>query len=202
MSKYDEQIIVVPRKIIFEDETNTFNGFLPKNDTQGESIFNSLTHYEVKRRGDMEEDPSYKQLISYCLLENENNELLVYKRLSGGGEERLHGQSSIGVGGHMNDVVGAQSINEVLRVNAQRELEEEVGLSEQHSQNMDYIGFINDDTNEVGKVHIGVVFKIKVNSQDIEVKETDTLKIEWVEQGKIEDYDNFETWSALILKDL
>ncbi|MCJ1667986.1 NUDIX domain-containing protein [Staphylococcus sp. NRL 19/737] len=202
MSKYDEQIIVVPRKIIFEDETNTFNGFLPKNDTQGESIFNSLTHYEVKRRGDMEEDPSYKQLISYCLLENENNELLVYKRLSGGGEERLHGQSSIGVGGHMNDVVGAQSINEVLRVNAQRELEEEVGLSEQHSQNIDYIGFINDDTNEVGKVHIGVVFKIKVNSQDIEVKETDTLKIEWVEQGKIEDYDNFETWSALILKDL
>ncbi|WP_154837470.1 NUDIX domain-containing protein [Staphylococcus sp. Marseille-Q1834] len=202
MSKYDEQIIVVPRKTIFEDEKNAFNGFLSKNDPQGDSIFNALPHYEVKRRGDMEEDPSYKQLISYCLLENENNELLVYKRLSGGGEERLHGQSSIGVGGHMNDVVGAQSINEILRVNAQRELEEEVGLSEQNSQNMDYIGFINDDTNEVGKVHIGVVFKIKVNSQDIEVKETDTLKIEWVEQEKIEDYDNFETWSALILKDL
>ena len=37
----------------------------------------------------MEEDPSYKQLISYCLLENENDEILVYQRLSGGGEERL-----------------------------------------------------------------------------------------------------------------
>ena len=44
-------------------------------------------------------------------------------------EKRLHGQSSIGVGGHMNDVMGADSINEVLRVNAQRELEEEVGLA-------------------------------------------------------------------------
>lgn len=76
----------------------------------------------------MEEDPSYKQLISYCLLENEHGEILVYERLSGGGEARLHGQSSIGVGGHMNDVPGAESINEVLRVNAQRELEEEVGL--------------------------------------------------------------------------
>ena len=43
----------------------------------------------------MEEDPSYKQLISYCLLENENDEILVYQRLSGGGEERLHGQSSV-----------------------------------------------------------------------------------------------------------
>ncbi len=47
----------------------------------------------------MEEDPSYKQLISYCLLENEHGEILVYERLSGGGEARLHGQSSIGVGG-------------------------------------------------------------------------------------------------------
>ena len=57
-------------------------------------------------------------------LENEKNEILVYK-ISGGGESRLHGQSSIGVGGHMNDVIGANSVNEVLRVNAQRELEEE-----------------------------------------------------------------------------
>jgi len=150
----------------------------------------------------MEEDPSYKQLISYCLLENENGEILVYERLSGGGEQRLHGQSSIGVGGHMNDVVGADNVNEVLRVNAQRELEEEVGLSSDKSQNMQYIGFINDDNNEVGRVHIGVVFKITVNSNDVEAKETDTLRIKWMEQGKIDNYDDFETWSTLILQDL
>ena len=48
---------------------------------------------------------------------------------------------------------------------------------------MEYIGFINDDTNDVGKVHIGVVFKIKVNSNDIEVRETDTLKIQWLEKS-------------------
>ncbi|MCE5089898.1 NUDIX domain-containing protein [Staphylococcus devriesei] len=202
MSKYDEQIIVVPRNVLFEDEANAFNGFLPKNDAQGEAIFKTFSDYEVKRRGDMEEDDSFKQLISYCLLENEKGELLVYKRLTGGGESRLHGQSSIGVGGHMNDVVGAGSINEILRVNAQRELEEEVGLSEADSQNMNYIGFINDDTNEVGKVHIGVVFKVKVNSNDIEVRETDTLKIQWLEQEQIDNYDDFETWSALILKEL
>ena len=202
MSKYDEQIIVVPRDILFEQESNAFNGFLTKNDPQGEAIFNTFSNYEVKRRGDMEEDPSYKQLISYCLLENENDEILVYQRLSGGGEERLHGQSSVGVGGHMNNVVGADSINEVLRVNAQRELNEEVGLSEDRSQNIEYIGFINDDTNAVGKVHIGVVFKIKVKSSDVEVRETDTLKINWVSQDEINDLNHFESWSALILKDL
>ncbi|MBK3935304.1 NUDIX domain-containing protein [Staphylococcus aureus] len=202
MSKFDEQIIVVPREIIFNNEKNTFNGFLNKNKPEGQNIFDALSQYEVKRRGDMEEDPSYKQLISYCLLENEHGEILVYERLSGGGEARLYGQSSIGVGGHMNDVPGAESINEVLRVNAQRELEEEVGLSEQDSQNMEYIGFINDDNNEVGRVHIGVVFKITVSTNDVEAKETDTLRIKWVEKGNIESYDDFETWSALILQDL
>ncbi|MDS3888862.1 NUDIX domain-containing protein [Staphylococcus hominis] len=202
MSKFDEQIIVVSRELLFDNEKNAFNGFLSKNDVQGEEIFNTFKNYEVKRREDMEEDPSYKQLISYCLLENENDEILVYQRLSGGGEERLHGQSSVGVGGHMNNVVGADSINEVLRVNAQRELNEEVGLSEDRSQNMEYIGFINDDTNAVGKVHIGVVFKIKVKSSDVEVRETDTLKINWVSQDEINDLNHFESWSALILKDL
>ncbi|MDS3878734.1 NUDIX domain-containing protein [Staphylococcus hominis] len=202
MSKFDEQIIVVSRELLFNNEKNAFNGFLSKNDGQGEEIFNTFKNYEVKRRGDMEEDPSYKQLISYCLLENENDEILVYQRLSGGGEERLHGQSSVGVGGHMNNIVGADSINEVLRVNAQRELNEEVGLSEDRSQNIEYIGFINDDTNAVGKVHIGVVFKIKVKSSDVEVRETDTLKINWVSQDEINDLNHFESWSALILKDL
>ena len=202
MSKFDEQIIVVPRKVLFDDEKNAFNGFLHKNNIKGKDIFNALNEYEVKRRGDMEEDSTFKQLISYCLLENEKGEILVYERLSGGGEKRLHGQSSIGVGGHMNDVMGADSINEVLRVNAQRELEEEVGLAKEDSQNMEYLGFINDDNNEVGKVHMGIVFKITVSTTDVEAKETDTLRIKWVEKGSIESYDDFETWSALILQDL
>ncbi|MDT3959307.1 NUDIX domain-containing protein [Staphylococcus kloosii] len=202
MSKFDERIIVVPRHILFDEENNQFNGFLANDSTKGQEIFDTLSQYEVKRRGDMEEDPDYKQLISYCLLENENDQLLVYERLSGGGEDRLHGQSSIGVGGHMNDIVGADTINEVLRTNAQRELEEEVGLASEKSQNLQYIGFINDDMNEVGEVHLGVVFKIKVNSNDVEVQETDTLKIKWVEQGSIDNYDDFETWSSLILEAL
>ncbi|MBF2140806.1 NUDIX domain-containing protein [Staphylococcus epidermidis] len=202
MSKFDEQIIVVNRDILFNKDKNAFNGFLHKNNVKGKEIFSALSKYEVKRRGDMEDDPSFKQLISYCLLENEKGEILVYERLSGGGEERLHGQSSIGVGGHMNDVTGADSINEVLRVNAQRELEEEVGLSNNKSQNMEYLGFINDDDNDVGKVHMGVVFKITVQSNDVEAKETDTLKIKWIEQGDIHSYEDFETWSALILQDI
>lgn len=202
MSKFDEMITVVPRSILFDNEANQFNGFLDKKTVKGQAIFEALSQYEVKRRGDMEEDPTFKQLVSYCLLQNEDGELLVYERLKGGGEARLHGQGSIGVGGHMNEVSDAKTIDEVLRVNAQRELQEEVGLDPAKSERLEYIGFINDDTNEVGRVHVGVVFKINVNSSDVEVQETDTLKIKWQDQSTIDNTDEFETWSSLILRAL
>ncbi|MCQ9353555.1 NUDIX domain-containing protein, partial [Corynebacterium sp. 209RC1] len=202
MSKFDEQIAVVQRDSLFNQEKNAFNGFISKSDAKSIEIFNTLDQYEVKRRGDMEEDPSYKQLISYCILENENGDLLVYERLSGGGEARLHGQGSIGVGGHMNDVPDAQTINDLIIVNASRELEEEVGLHVTSASQLEHVGFINDDSNEVGKVHIGIVFKVKVKANDIEVKETDTLKIEWESLEDINDLNQFESWSALILQDL
>ncbi|SUK13508.1 MutT/nudix family protein [Staphylococcus agnetis] len=202
MSKFDEQIAVVQRHSLFNQEKNAFNGFVSKSDAKSIEIFNTLDQYEVKRRGDMEEDPSYKQLISYCILENENGDLLVYERLSGGGEARLHGQGSIGVGGHMNDVPDAQTINDLIIVNASRELEEEVGLHVTSASQLEHVGFINDDANEVGKVHIGIVFKVKVKANDIEVKETDTLKIEWKSLEDINDLNQFESWSALILQEL
>ncbi|MBI5974206.1 NUDIX domain-containing protein [Staphylococcus canis] len=199
MSKFDEQIIVVPREKLFNHEELAFNGFISHKDKRGEAIYNHLKAFEVKRRGDMEEDPSFKQLITYTLIENEKGELLVYERLTGGGEARLHGQQSIGVGGHMNDVEGAESIEVIVRENAGRELNEEIGI---HPQQLDHIGFINDDNNEVGRVHMGVVYKVKVNQEEVDVKETDTLKIKWQSIDEINQFDTFESWSALILKNL
>ncbi|HCN61490.1 MULTISPECIES: NUDIX domain-containing protein [Mammaliicoccus] len=199
MSKFDEMITVVPRKTIFNNETYQFDGFKSIQDEETKYIYETINQYETKRRGDMEEDPSYKQLISYCILENENNEVLVYERLTGGGEGRLHGLSSIGVGGHMNDVPNATNVEEVIRENAARELEEEVGLSKKDVENMELIGFINDDQNEVGKVHIGVVFKLKVQKESVEAIETDTLKINWVNQSELSNNENYETWSSLII---
>lgn len=199
MSKFDEMITVVPRKLIFKNEAYQFDGFKSIQDEETKYIYETISQFETKRRGDMEEDPSYKQLISYCILENEDDEVLVYERLTGGGESRLHGLSSIGVGGHMNDVPEAVTVEEVIRENAARELEEEVGLNKQDVANMELIGFINDDQDEVGKVHIGVVFKLKVNKSSVEAVETDTLKIEWADQSELLNHKNYETWSSLII---
>ena len=201
MNKFDEQIIVVNRETIFNHEKNHFNGFISIEDKKALEIYETLSKYEVKRRGDMEEDPSYKQLISYCILENENDEILVYERLTGGGEARLHGLSSIGIGGHMNQLDDTQ-IEGVLLDNAARELEEEVGVKDVNPLNLNLIGFINDDDNEVGRVHIGLVFKLKVKASEVYVNETDTLKIEWKPENTLMQGAEYESWSRIIIESI
>ena len=199
MSKWDEQILVVNRKELFNNEENHFYGFIKKEDEKTGKIIDTFESYEVKRRGDMEEDPSYKQLIGYVLLKDVNTgEVLVYKRLVGGGEARLHGKASVGIGGHMNEVEG-KSIFEMLKINASRELNEEVGVSEEEAlENLQFIGLINDDKTEVGQVHIGVVYECKVDKQLVEVKEDDTLVIKWMSGIEAKKEENYETWSEFL----
>ena len=200
MSKFDEQILVVKRDTLFDGETNAFNGFISKDDNRYKEIVKTFGEFEVNRRGDMEEDPSFKQLISYCIITN-NDETLVYKRLEGGGETRLHGLLSIGVGGHMNDVEDEADIDGKLRVNAARELEEEVGLSSDDVKNIEVHGLINDDGNDVGKVHIGLVLKIDVEKDKVINNEEDTIALEWVKNDVLETMSPYESWSELIIRD-
>ena len=199
MSKWDEQILVVNRKELFNNEENHFYGFIEKNDEKTKKIIDTFESYEVKRRGDMEEDPNYKQLIGYVLLKDEvTGEVLVYKRLVGGGEARLHGKVSVGIGGHMNEVEG-KTIFEMLKINAARELNEEVGVSEEEAlNNLHFIGLINDDKTEVGQVHVGVVYECKVDKQRVEVKEDDTLVIKWMTGEEAKAEVNYETWSEFL----
>ena len=199
MSKWDEQILVVNRKELFNNEENHFYGFIEKNDEKTKEIIDTFELYEVKRRGDMEEDPNYKQLIGYVLLKDEvTGEVLVYKRLVGGGEARLHGKASVGIGGHMNEVKG-KTIFEMLKINAARELNEEVGVSEEEAlNNLHFIGLINDDKTEVGQVHIGVVYECKVDKNLVEVKEDDTLVIKWMSGDEAKVEENYETWSEFL----
>ena len=199
MSKWDEQILVVNRKELFNNEENHFYGFIEKTDEKTKRIIDTFESYEVKRRGDMEEDQNYKQLIGYVLLKDiTTGEVLVYKRLVGGGEARLHGKASVGIGGHMNEVEG-KTIFEMLKINAARELNEEVGVSEEDAlNNLHFIGLINDDKTEVGQVHIGVVYECKVDKQLVEVKEDDTLVIKWMTGEEAKAEENYETWSEFL----
>lgn len=187
MDKNDELVLVVPTRDLF---ARPFTGTIPIHHAHSK-LSKALSHLEIKRRGDVEEDPSYKQLISYVVVKNDKGEVLLYTRLSGGGEARLHGKSSVGIGGHMNPVDGISGY-QLLLENTKRELREEIGVE---PIEIGLYGIVNDDSNDVGKVHIGLVYIANIGSQPINITETDTLSVKWVTDVK---FYELETWSQLL----
>jgi len=153
----------------------------------------------VERRW-AERDSSLKQVIPYTLLTH-GDEVFLLRRTARGGEARLHGKLSIGVGGHINpvDLDGAQ---DVLDAGCRRELEEEVALSTSYA--LDTVGVINDDSSDVGSVHFGLVNVARCETAEVAIRETDVLEGSFVSRQALREMsrvqrERFETWSALIV---
>ncbi|QDX94610.1 hypothetical protein EEL30_21430 [Brevibacillus laterosporus] len=200
MSKMDEQILVVKRTELFDNERLVFQGIEKEPDRITKLMSNISNHYCVMRRGDAEENPSFKQQIPYVVI-RKGNELFMYKRLSGGGETRLHDKLSLGTGGHMNQE-DTNSFEEVLEANLLRELEEELDI-QATDREFNTIGFINDDLEEVGKVHIGLLVTLDLDgSATVDVRETEQLEGEWTtidELLKPNTYERLESWSKFVV---
>lgn len=145
-----------------------------------------------------EQDSSFKQIIPYTVVAC-GSEVLVLQRLSGGGEPRLSGKLSIGVGGHINPE-DAEPRSSLLEAGALRELGEELVLKARPE--MKAVGMVNDESNPVGSVHFGVVHLLTLPEPAVEVREKDQLEGSFVDAGKIRQMvdagENFETWSALV----
>lgn len=154
-----------------------------------------VNHHEFMDRPAAEEDPSYKQIIPYVVL-TQKGRVFSTRRLNKGGESRLHGKLSIGIGGHINPVDETDR-RSVLMKGLERELEEEVYI--QHRGELVPQGFINDDGNGVGAVHLGLCFSMEVEGEVL-VKETEKLSGAWLSLQELkEEYDNMETWSQIAL---
>ena len=162
----------------------------------------------VQRRGDMEEDKNYKQVIPSMIIK-QDDKYFTYTRLEGGGESRLHGKSSITIGGHANDVEDYWNFEHLMAVNAKRELEEEVYILDSNNEeidnhlrltkNMSIKGLIYNEKTDVDAVHVGLLTMIEIPSDwDVKVKETDVLegKFRTVEEIKGLDLEN---WTASAL---
>ncbi len=130
------------------------------------------------------------------------------KRLGAQGEKRLKGFLSVGVGGHMNPVEeinwpGRRRITDLkslVTLNTLREIKEEVLLA--GTPSLRIVGFLNDDQNDVGKVHLGVVSVVHLPSPLLAVRETDKMIGTWVELLDLSGIGAFETWSSLVLQGL
>lgn len=154
-----------------------------------------INEHEFIDRPAAEEDPSYKQIIPYVVLKQKGR-VFSTRRLNKGGESRLHGKLSIGIGGHINPVDETDR-RSVLMKGLERELEEEVYI--QRRGDLVPQGFINDDGNGVGAVHLGLCFSMEVEGE-VSVKETEKLSGSWLSLQELRsEYDNMETWSQIAL---
>ncbi len=141
-----------------------------------------------------EADPTYKQIISYVVIRR-GTEVFSTRRLKQGGEARLHGLISLGIGGHINPI---DTCGDILEHGMRRELEEEVALSAEPCS-LKPIGFINDDGNEVGKVHLGMLSVLDVPPHcAVTVRETEKLLGRWLSIAALPSLaPEMETWSQI-----
>ena len=160
------------------------------------------------RRNELEEDPSFKQIIPYAIISNKEPErggvrqsqsFYLFRRTSGQKENRLHNKFSLGVGGHMNPSGSMESIEQYLIDELKRELYEEVKLLNGcFIESIEFIGFINDDTIPVGRVHIGLLYNIRVSNKEVYVKETDKMTADWIDKTNLaEYYKGMESWTKI-----
>ena len=195
-----EHVLVVPTDVFHQ--LGHFQGFSGDVERYLDELL-SPAHTSYLPRGDMEQDPNYKQLIPYVIFRHTQDDGTVtvfqYTRGKGQGEKRLHAKRSIGIGGHIS-TDDAQEINPYAE-GMRRELDEEVVIDTPYRETC--VGLINDDETAVGKVHLGVVHIFDVESPRVRSREEDILETGFASvQDLLQDLDGFETWSQICLQAL
>jgi predicted NUDIX family phosphoesterase len=187
-----ERVLVLPR----EDVPGgcDFTGIREADQETMAALQGAVTiHGRFLDRPIAEEDPAVKQLIPYVVV---RDGALVYlmERTAAGGDARLHGKASIGVGGHLNPVDGG---GDPLTDGLRREWSEE--LVADWKPEFRLVGLLNDDSNPVGSVHLGVVFEVEAAGRPVEVREREKLTGRFATAGEVRDaWDRMETWSRLV----
>jgi len=196
MSKDDEQILVVKSDILFEK--GVWQGLKTENlDYYLDLIKNNL---EFKRRGDVETDNSFQQIIPYVLFSFQDK-YFVYKYLPKAGEQRLVDTYQLGVGGHINKE-DIKDGGDVLEEGMKREWDEEVDFKGNILEKK-LVGLLNDDSRPVEQVHLGLVYHFTGDSPEISIKETDKMAGELVDKKDIGKYieGNPGIWIQLVYRD-
>jgi predicted NUDIX family phosphoesterase len=186
----EELVFVVPRAVVMGTE-----GWHGIRDLPLEAFLEIIAaagRYEP--RGAMERDPSFKQVIPYLVLRDRDRYFLM-RRTRAGVDARLHDLYSIGVGGHLNPGDGG------LLQGLRREWEEELDAAFVPDFRM--VGLLNDDTTDVGRVHVGAVFEADADGRAVAIRETDKLEGSFAEPKAVARVvDRMETWSRLVFDHL
>jgi len=197
----DEQILVVERKII--EQAGLFQGLMFDVQRYLSEIF-AQGICRFVNRAQAEQDPAYKQLIPYVIISC-NGKFLSYVRGKRAGEKRLVGNRSIGIGGHINPVDDMPLFNadfyETYLAAVKREVAEELSVETSYTDHI--VALLNDDSNEVGQVHLGIVHFWMLDAPNVSRREQMITQMSFMTPGQLQQLrDTLETWSGLCLDKL
>ncbi len=195
----DEMILVVPRAEF--DRLGSFQGL----HFEVDRYLSALLTPPIPRfmaRAAAETDPNFKQIIPYAIFTHAGK-ILSYVRGGKGGEKRLAAKRSIGIGGHMNDVdaAGEAFDLEAYHRALQREIAEELCIHTSYRQRA--VALLNDDSSEVGQVHMGVVHVFECESDAIACGEAAIAELAfWEKEALLAERERLETWSQICVDSL
>ena len=196
----EEQVLVVERKVV--ERVGIFNGLMFDVDRYLSEIFVQGVP-RFMNRSQVEEDPSYKQLIPYVIMSHDDK-YLSYVRGKRAGEARLVGNRSIGIGGHINPVdwtlFSAEPYTTYLEA-VDREVAEEVSVETSHTNHI--VALLNDESNEVGSVHLGIVHYWALDEPRVNKREQMITQMSFMSPAELQEVkDSLETWSGLCVDHL
>lgn len=195
----DEQVLVIERKAI--EPLGIFNGLVFNTKPYLDRIFTPGVP-RFMPRAQAEKDPNFKQLIPYVIIAHDGK-YLSYVRGKRAGETRLVGNRSIGIGGHINPVdhdapLFNTNFYDTYLAAVEREIAEEITINSPHTNNI--VALLNDESNEVGSVHLGLVHFCKLQSPNVTRKEQMITQMTFMSEPELQkEKPTLETWSALCL---
>ena len=198
----EEQVLVFERKVL--EQTGIFHGLQFDVDPYLRRLFVPGVLGFIPR-AQAEVDPTYKQLIPYVIMAHDGK-YLSYVRGKRAGETRLVGNRSIGIGGHINPIDNEAPLfdtdyRELYRRAVEREVEEEVAVETTHTDRI--VALLNDDSNEVGQVHLGIVHCWTLDSPNVSRREQMITQMAFMSPEQLQEVrDSMETWSSLCLDGL
>ncbi|MBV8375967.1 MAG: hypothetical protein JO279_03100 [Verrucomicrobia bacterium] len=195
----EEMVLVVRRSLL--ESLGIFQGLQFEVDRYLTAMLSRENNF-FAARSSAETDPSLKQIIPYAILAS-RGKVLRYKRGKKSGEQRLVAKGSIGIGGHMNDrdeELFALDRGAYL-AGVQREIDEELIVARPLRNRI--AALINDDSNEVGRVHLGVVHVLDLPHPAAEKRESMILGIEFLTPDQLRaEWETLETWSQICVDNL
>jgi predicted NUDIX family phosphoesterase len=195
----EENVLVVRRSLF--DELGSFHGLNFEPDKYLKAILSRGNNFFLPR-AQAENDPTHKQIIPYAVIAH-GDSVLHYVRGKKAGEQRLVAKGSIGIGGHMNDTdesLFAWDEN-AYRAGVEREVTEEINIESPFEDRI--VALLNDDTTEVGRVHLGIVHVFRLAEPKVQKREAMITNVAFLTKDELQARrENLETWSQLCVDSL